>query len=344
MNDEQYMLRCLELASNGRNAVAPNPMVGAVVVHDGKIIGEGWHKKYGEAHAEVNAIHAVTNQSLLKKSTLYVNLEPCNHFGKTPPCSDLIVAMGIPKVVIGCRDSNPTVNGGGIDKLRAAGVEVIVGVLEAASKELNAAFFFSNQYKRPYVILKWAQSKNGTMGDLSHPNLAISNEASQQLVHRWRSESAAILVGTSTAAIDNPSLTVRNYSGPNPICVVIDLDLKLDLHLKIFNGTTPTLVFTRKQKNNAAHITYISLPGDENILDQVLHELHARKIQTLFVEGGSKLLQSFINKGLWNEARIFTSDKSVEGNVKSPQIRGKKIAESHLKNDTLVILLNEKTE
>ncbi len=250
------MQRCIELARNGLGSVAPNPMVGALVLHQGKIIGEGYHQKFGAAHAEVNAIHAVKNKSLLASATLYVSLEPCNHFGKTPPCTDLILQHKIPHVVIGTVDTNAAVAGDGIKKLKSAGVSVTIGILEAECKELNKRFFYFNKEKKPYVILKWAQTADGFIGDAAIPNLPISDAYSQQLVHKWRSEEAAILVGTNTAALDNPSLTVRNYAGKNPLRVIIDRKDKLTKKLHIFDQKVPSLVFTHVNKTSKINLDY----------------------------------------------------------------------------------------
>ncbi len=343
MNHERYMLRCIELASNGLGKVAPNPMVGAVVVHGEDIIGEGFHQKYGDAHAEVNAIKAVKDKTLLSNSTLYVSLEPCNHFGKTPPCTELILSSKIPRVFIGSKDSNSTVKGNGIEMLQNKGVEVIFGILEKECKELNKRFFYFNEHKRPYVILKWAQSADGFIGHELHGNHPISNEYSRQLVHKWRCEDAAILVGTTTAAIDNPNLTVRDYSGKNPLRLVIDWENKLASDLNLFDRKTPTLVFTRKAKKSLENLEYVEISASLNELDNILQVLAEKKVQSLLVEGGSKLLQSFIDTGNWNEARVFTSDIICSHGVKSPILRENQIACSTIKNDTLVVHKNDKS-
>lgn len=342
MNHEYYMQRCIELARNGLGSVAPNPMVGALVLHQGKILGEGYHQNFGAAHAEVNAIRAVKNKNLLADSTLYVSLEPCNHFGKTPPCTDLIVQHKIPHVIIGTVDTNAVVAGKGIKKLKDAGVTVATGILEEACTELNKRFFYFNKEKKPYVILKWAQSADGFMGDAAIPNMPISDAYSQQLAHKWRGEEAAILVGTTTAALDNPSLTVRNFAGKNPLRIVIDREDKLDKNLNLFDQSVATLVFTRSKKIDSLNLQYVLLPESCNELNYVLSYLAEHAVKSLFVEGGAKLLQAFIAAGLWNEARIFTSPKNLGEGIKAPLLKGKLISSSKLKNDTLVVLKNDK--
>ncbi len=336
------MQRCIELAQNGNGRVAPNPMVGAVIVHKGEIIGEGYHEQYGASHAEVNAVQSVKKKSLLQDSTLYVNLEPCNHFGKTPPCTDLILENKIPKVVIGCMDNNPLVSGKGIEKLRQHGVEVVSGVMEAACKELNKTFFYFNAVKLPFVILKWAQSKDGFIGNSSIGNLPISNSYSHQLVHKWRAETMAILVGTNTAAIDNPALTVRNYAGKNPVRVVLDKNNRLPESLQLFDGAAPTLVFTNKAGTSKKNLSYIETKNPDFNIHHLLTELAERKITSLLVEGGSAVLQSFIDQNFWNEARVFYSDKILNEGIAAPNISGTKISSTQIKNDTLVMLKNQK--
>lgn len=244
--DEAYIFRCLQLAKLGVGNVAPNPMVGAVLVYEERIIGEGWHQQFGKAHAEVNCIASVKDddKNLIEQSTLYVSLEPCAHFGKTPPCCDLIIQQRIPKVVIGCRDPFIKVNGNGIEKLKAANIEIITGVLENECKELNKPFFTFHQKSRPYIILKWAQTADNKIGFIENKRLLISNIITNRLVHKWRTESASILVGTNTAMIDNPALTNRYWNGKNPVRLIIDKQLKLSNDLKIFNNEAPTVILT----------------------------------------------------------------------------------------------------
>lgn len=340
MNHAEYMQRCLELAANGSGKVAPNPMVGAVIVHDSKIIGEGYHQGFGLAHAEVKAIESVKNKSLLSNSTLYVSLEPCNHFGKTPPCTELITKHRIPKVVIGSMDSNPLVSGEGIKFLKKSGIKVVSGILEKNCRDLNKRFYQFYENKHPYIILKWAQSMDGIIGQHQHPNLSISNEISRLLVHKWRSEESAIMVGTTTALLDNPALKVREFSGKNPLRIVLDKHLKLPSSLQLLDGTIPTLVFTSKKKKSTKNLEYIQFPKKVNELEFVLTSLYERKVLSLLVEGGATLLNSFIKQNLWHEARIFTSDKILSNGVNAPKLSGKITDTLQLKNDTLVVIKN----
>ena len=325
MEDEIYIRRCIQLAKNGQNNVAPNPMVGAVIVCDGRVIGEGYHVRYGEAHAEVNAIASVKDKSLLKRSTIYVSLEPCSHHGKTPPCADLIIEKEIPRVVVGCQDPFIEVAGRGIRKLREAGREVVVGVLEKECRELISHFITSNTLHRPYIILKWAESADGFLDiDRTDGTPAIlSTEETAMLVHKKRAEADAIMVGTRTAALDNPSLNVRNWYGKNPIRVVIDRHLTLNHSLHLFDEKTLTLVYTHKQHTDSDLIKYITLDKEKSILSQITYDLHQRKIQTLLVEGGSKLLQSFLNENLWDEIFVEKSQKQLFSGVNSPQVDSK---------------------
>jgi diaminohydroxyphosphoribosylaminopyrimidine deaminase/5-amino-6-(5-phosphoribosylamino)uracil reductase len=307
------MHRCLQLARMGAGHVAPNPMVGAVLVYNDRIIGEGYHQQYGQAHAEVNCIRAVSEQDKkwIGSSTLYVSLEPCAHYGKTPPCADLIIKNNIPTVVIACRDSYKEVAGKGIEKLKAAGIRVTVGVLKNEALELNKAFFTFHQKQRPYIILKWAQSSDKKIGGISEERIFISNEIVNHLVHQWRSEAAAILVGTNTALKDNPALTTRLVSGKNPVRLVIDRDLKLPQELQLFDGTVKTMVFNGQKDETGETISYFKT--DSNNIAQMLDILYRQQIQTVLVEGGATLLQSFIDAGLWDEARVITNSDLVIG-------------------------------
>jgi len=268
------MRRCLELAQNGAGFVAPNPMVGCVIVHERKIIGEGFHKKFGESHAEVNAISSVKDSSLLPYSTLFVNLEPCSHYGKTPPCSDLIIEKKIPEVVIGCLDSNPLVSGNGVMKLQKAGVTVQTGMLEKESRDLNKRFFTFHEKKRPYVILKWAQSSDAFIAPQNGERANISNEYSRTLVHRWRSEEAAIMIGTDTAMKDNPKLNARLWNNNNPLRIVIDRDLKLPPNLHLFDHSIPTLVITEKSKPHEDNLNFFQTDFSKDLLKNLLHHLY----------------------------------------------------------------------
>jgi diaminohydroxyphosphoribosylaminopyrimidine deaminase/5-amino-6-(5-phosphoribosylamino)uracil reductase len=340
-NREIFMKKCLELAKKGMGYVSSNPMVGCVVVFNDDIIGEGYHKNYGEAHAEANAISSVKDKSLLKDSTLYVNLEPCAHFGKTPPCSNLIIEHKIPKVVIGCIDSFSEVAGKGMSKIESAGVEVIVGILEKESRELNKRFFTFHEKKRPYIILKWAESIDGFIAPKNQtvPFWMTSNE-SKKLVHQWRSEEDAILVGRITAEKDNPSLTVREAEGNNPIRIVIDKDLKLSTDLNLFNTEAKTLIFNSIKSVEKDTNKFIKIDFN-NLIESILQELYKQNIQSVIIEGGSKTLQSFIDTNMWDEARIFTTNKTLAKGVKSPTIEGEIISEDKIGEDELEILCNE---
>jgi diaminohydroxyphosphoribosylaminopyrimidine deaminase / 5-amino-6-(5-phosphoribosylamino)uracil reductase len=322
------MHRCLELARLGDGHVAPNPMVGAVLVHidrntgEERIIGEGYHQRYGQAHAEVNCIAAVKedDRHLIAESTIYVSLEPCAHHGKTPPCADLIIRMGIPRVVVGCRDPFPLVNGKGIEKLLAAGVEVVVGVLEAACVALNKRFFTFNTLHRPYIVLKWAQSLDGFIAGVAG-RTHISNDYSNRLVHKWRSEEAAILVGTRTALLDDPALTVRLWTGPDPIRLVIDKELELPGTLRLFDGKVRTVVFNRLRHEEEGMVQYYQLADDSSLVHQVSVALHRLKIQSVLVEGGARLLQSFIDADCWDEARVITNGElQLPNGLPAPQL------------------------
>ena len=320
-NDEKYMMRCIQLAQNGKLGAAPNPIVGAVVVCDGRIIGEGYHAKCGEAHAEVNAINSVKDEALLHRSTLYVSLEPCAHYGKTPPCAKLIVSKGIPKVVIGCQDPFSKVAGKGIEILKQAGCEVVVGVLEKACQDLNKAFFTVQLKHRPFITLKWAQSADGFM-DVERNDgepVKLSSPLTQLIAHKRRAEHQAIIVGTQTARLDNPSLNVRDWCGPQPLRIVIDKDLTLPRHLHLFDGSQPTLVVTEKNETIAGAMT-LQVDFNQSILPQLMEELQRRNIQSLLVEGGSKLLQSFIDEGLWDEAYVEHCPQVLGHGILSPSL------------------------
>lgn len=325
MEEEKYMQRCIELAQNGLCNVPSNPMVGAVIVCDGRIIGEGYHIRCGEAHAEVNAIRSVKNESLLKRATIYVSLEPCSHHGKTPPCADLIIEKQIPRIVIGCQDPFTKVSGRGIQKLRNAGREVIVGVLESECRSLIQRFITFNTLRRPYIILKWAESADGFI-DVNrtegHP-VILSTPLTSMLVHKIRSESDAIMVGTRTAQLDDPSLTVRNWYGKNPVRVVLDKDLSLPHTLHLFKDNLPTLVFTSLKHPKEKYTEYITLDYKKDLLPQIMKELYNRNLQSLLIEGGTRLLQSFIDTGLWDEAFREKACKILYSGVKAPEIRNK---------------------
>ena len=330
------MQRCLQLAELASGDVAPNPMVGAVLVHEGTIIGEGYHKEYGKGHAEVNCLTSVKeeHQSLIPESTLYVSLEPCAHFGKTPPCADLIIAKKIPKVVVGCRDPFVEVNGKGIEKLRAAGVDVALGVLEEHCKALNKRFFTFHTLQRPFVTLKWAQTADGKIAMEDYSRVLISNEYSKRLVHKWRSEEMAIGVGTNTAFFDDPQLSTRHWPGNNPIRVVVDMNLRLPSTLQLFNGDTTTIVFNKLQHTlplekislvqlRETAVAYYQVTDDVSLVHQLLNGLYQLGIQSILVEGGTQLLQSFIDEALWDEARIISNENLLLGTgLPAPRLLG----------------------
>ena len=326
-NDERYMARCLELAACGRFGAAPNPMVGAVIVHNGKIIGEGYHRQCGGPHAEVNAVRSVEDERLLREATMYVSLEPCAHYGKTPPCADMIVEKGIPRVVIGCRDSFDQVDGKGIQKLRAAGVEVTVGVLEKKCLELNRAFFTYHGKRRPYITLKWAQSADGYIdksrsAEENDEAVRFSTDETAVRVHRLRALSDAILVGRRTAELDNPSLTTRLWPGNTPLRLVIDRKGALEKNLNLFDGTAKTVVFTEvfRDFEGRENIEQVRLDFGCDILPQMMEYLYEHKVQRLLVEGGTALLQSFIDNGLWDEAFVEEAPFELGSGVKAPNI------------------------
>ena len=343
---EAYMKRCLQLAAKGMGNVAPNPMVGCVIVYQDKIIGEGYHQKYGEAHAEVNAINAVEDKELLKNVTLYVNLEPCSHYGKTPPCADLIIEHKIPYVIIGSIDTNSLVAGKGIEKLAKAGTDVKIGVLEKECKELNKRFFTFYDKKRPYIILKWAQTKNGFIDNKRTEDnignaLQITNRESKILVHKWRSEEQAIMVGTNTTLLDNPQLTVREVNGKNPLRITIDKWLRIPKSYHLFDKSTPTLVFTAIDMLSENNLEYVKIDFDKDVIMQISNELYKRNIQSLIVEGGELLLKSFIESNCWDEARVFISDITIGRGVNAPILNGNPVSKENIKDDKLWIYYKE---
>lgn len=336
------MRRCITLARNGAGFVSPNPMVGAVVVCDDKIIGEGYHAKCGEAHAEVNAIASVRDKELLKRSTIYVSLEPCSHHGKTPPCAELIIKMQIPRVVVGSKDPFPQVAGRGIAMLRAAGIDVVEGVLKNECDELNKTFMHRHTANRPFVLLKWAQTADGYMDykrtseDKKKP-LILSNEESRRVVHKLRSQVDAIMVGTTTALLDNPSLSVRYWSGRNPVRIVLDQNLELPKDLHLFDGSITTLVINElKNDKEGTGLEYIRMDFSSNLLSQILSELQRRKIESLMVEGGCILLQSFIDEQLWDEARVEYAPFCIEDGVAAPVLNGIMKGEETIKSNRIV--------
>ncbi|WP_233862469.1 bifunctional diaminohydroxyphosphoribosylaminopyrimidine deaminase/5-amino-6-(5-phosphoribosylamino)uracil reductase RibD [Tenacibaculum piscium] len=360
--DEKYIKRCLQLAKNGIGTTRPNPSVGAVIVYQNKIIGEGFTSPYGGNHAEVNAINSVKekDKKLLKKATIYVTLEPCSHFGKTPPCADLIVKNQLSKVVIGCLDTNSLVAGKGIERLKNAGIKVTVGVLENQCKKHHKRFFTVQNKKRPYIILKWAETADGFIAPLKRNEqkpVWISNPYSQQIVHKIRSKEHAILVGTNTVIQDNPSLTVRSWSGNNPVRIILDKNLRIPLNVTVFDKKVKTIILTekrtKKQKEQAEVLSeekketiiyeYINF-SSKKIATQICDVLQKHKIQSVIIEGGTKTLQTFIDENIWDEAQIFIGEEiSFEKGVKAPKLSAEKIQlikKEHIKNDVLKIYTN----
>ena len=337
------MARCLELAKRGQGNVAPNPMVGAVLVHDNTIIGEGFHQKYGGPHAEVNCINDAlqTAPQLVASSTLYVSLEPCAHFGKTPPCADLIVKHKIPKVVIACRDSFAEVNGRGIEKLKDAGIEVVECIMHTEAIELNKRFFTFHSFKRPYIILKCAQTNDGYVASNDGKRLLITNEITNRLVHKWRSEEAGILVGVNTAIVDNPILDNRNWYGNAPVKIIIDPQLKYTHELKLFQQGEKTIILNRVKEEEDGRSQFIKIYSD-HILSESLKRLFEKNVQSILVEGGSYTLQSFIDAGIWDEARIITNTKLlISSGLSAPLLSGgEKTAEQFIFNDRIEFFKN----
>ena len=338
MSDQKYMARALELAVKGLGNVSPNPMVGCVIVKNDLILGEGYHMKYGGPHAEVNAVNAVKNQGQLAGAAVYVTLEPCSHFGKTPPCADLLIEKKVGRVVISQLDPNPLVAGKGAKKLKEAGIEVSMGVMEKEGEAINKRFFTSQLKRRPYVILKWAETADGFIARDDFTSKWISNPRARQLVHQWRAEEDAILVGTSTAMHDNPSLTVRDWTGPNPLRVVLDRNLKLDLKLSLFDGQVKTLVLNLKSEEMQNNVELVKLETMDPI--SILEALHARNIQSVIIEGGAQVLQSFVTSNLWDEARVFRSENKFGSGKLAPKLNGEKFRSEQILDNTLNTYLN----
>jgi diaminohydroxyphosphoribosylaminopyrimidine deaminase / 5-amino-6-(5-phosphoribosylamino)uracil reductase len=342
---EFYMKRCIELAKNGLGTTYPNPLVGSVIVHNGKIIGEGWHKKAGEPHAEVNAVNSVKDKSLLKEATIYVSLEPCSHFGKTPPCCDLIIVNKIPNVVIGTIDPFAKVAGNGIKKLVESGKNVTIGILEEECNELNKRFFTFHQKKRPYIILKWAETADGFIAPISKTEKSpvwITNSYSRQLAHKWRTEEQAILVGTSTVLEDNPKLDARDFKGNNPFRVVWDKSNKITEKFHVKNEVIPTFFLTEiKNLTEKQNIYYKNTIFDTLLAKRTLDVLYEENIQSVIVEGGSQTLQTFIDANLWDEARVFVSENTFNQGVIAPKLPKNRILTSLLiKKDQLKLFRN----
>lgn len=361
MKDEKYMLRALELSSLGLGRVSPNPVVGAVIVHNDVIIGEGYHMAYGEAHAEVNAIKSVKNIELLPQSTIYVTLEPCSHWGKTPPCADLIIEKKIKRVVVGVVDPNDKVCGNGIKKLKDAGIEVEIGVLKNECTEINAPFFTAQTKNRPHVILKWAQTSDGFIDierNVDIPVKWFTGPLCKTVVHKWRSQIDCIMVGRKTVELDDPELNVRSYFGRNPVRATIDGDLKLNPSYKIFNDAAKTILFTKSENielgktkfNHLKNVEIAPLDYTSNIPQQICNYLFNNKLNSLFIEGGKYLIDSFIKENLWDEARIFTADQTIEQIyqtdskiklVKAPTVAGVDEKSVNYQNCTLKVVKPE---
>jgi len=355
------MSRCIQLAKNGLGTTYPNPLVGCVIVHENNIIGEGWHYQSGLPHAEVNAINSIKNQTLLKEATIYVSLEPCSHFGKTPPCANLIIEKRIKNVVIGSVDPNPKVAGNGIKLLKNYGCNVIEGILEEECNQLNKRFFTFHQKKRPYIILKWAETNDGLIAPIKNNRLPhhdknvirndaapvwITNKNSRQLVHKWRAEEQSILVGTQTVIDDNPSLTTRDWQGKSPTRIVIDGNLRIPESALVFDESTKTIVITDKNSNidkrqNNKNLYFESIDFSKKIAQQICDIIYKHTIQSVIVEGGAKTLQTFIDANLWDEARVFTGNAILKEGIKAPLLKGTLISEEKINQDTLQILKND---
>jgi diaminohydroxyphosphoribosylaminopyrimidine deaminase/5-amino-6-(5-phosphoribosylamino)uracil reductase len=340
---EGYMHSCLELAVKGLGRVADNPMVGCVIAGENGVVGEGYHEKFGGPHAEINALNSVENKNSLKGTTLYVNLEPCSHHGKTPPCTDAIIASGIKKVVIGCLDPNAEVSGKGAEVLRKAGIEVTVGVLERECREVNKRFLTFHGKKRPFIILKWAQTSDGFIDrkrTAQESREKITQGEADMMVHLWRSQEQAIMVGTHTVVMDNPNLTTKKTGGSNPTRVILDKSLRIPTTSNIFDKAAPTIIFTEQKTGGNHGAEYITVNFDGALLPSMLQELYNKKIQSVIIEGGEKLLKSFIDKDLWDEAKVFYSAKTLGEGVKAPQFPFPSKGEIRMGDDTLTFYRN----
>lgn len=340
--NEQYMHEAILLAEKGLGKVQPNPLVAAIIVHQNQIIGKGYHQEYGKAHAEVNAIndvleHHANAEELLKNSSIYVTLEPCSHFGKTPPCADLIIKYQIPKVYISNIDPFQSVNGKGIEKLRKAGIEVITDVLKDEGYHLNRRFFTYHTLQRPYVILKWAESQDSFISIAENQRSNISGQAAKKLNHQWRSEEQSILVGTKTAIVDNPYLTVREIEGRNPVRIIIDKDLKLNTDLNIFNEDSKTIVFNSKKTAQEGNILFVEIDFYGLVPQFILYQLYLMEIQSIIIEGGAYTINEFLQFNLWDEARIFRSKTPLNKGLSAPKAMGKLISKTDLGDDELLI-------
>ncbi|CAM4350454.1 diaminohydroxyphosphoribosylaminopyrimidine deaminase [Pedobacter westerhofensis] len=347
MNDELFMKRCLELAEMGNGSVSPNPMVGCVIVSEGKIIGEGYHQQYGKAHAEVNAVNVVlaaygdSAAEMLRKSTVYVSLEPCAHFGKTPPCADLLIRHQVRKVVIGNRDPFPDVNGKGIEKLEAAGTEVVHGIMDHECRHLNRRFFTRIAEHRPYIILKWARTANGYFAPKNTTQQWISGPLAKKLVHKWRTEEDAVLVGRQTAFADNPRLSVREWTGKDPMRIVLDRKLQLPESINLYDAGAKTVILNELKTDVINNLHFISMEDMQYYLPQkIAYQLYLMDVQSIIIEGGANILNQFISAGLWDEARVFNSKNNWDTGIYSPQINGKITSVTEVDQDHLTIYEN----
>jgi diaminohydroxyphosphoribosylaminopyrimidine deaminase / 5-amino-6-(5-phosphoribosylamino)uracil reductase len=344
MESDTFMKRCLTLAQQAKGHTAPNPMVGAVLVHDDRIIGEGWHHYYGADHAEVNCLKNVTpaDKHLIPESTMYVNLEPCAHHGITPPCADRLVHEKVKKVVIANTDPFKKVSGKGVAILKAGGVEVETGICEQEGLWLNRRFFCFHSQRRPYIILKWAQTKDGFIAPLDRSRFQITGEESQKLVHKWRTEEAAIMVGHTTALKDDPQLTARHWQGHQPLRIVLDRNLHLPATHHIFDDAAATWIINDQREILSGNVHSVQLPFDSTLLPQLMNRLYEAHILSVIVEGGAKLLNSFISDGLWDEARVFTGDMKLSDGVAAPVLKDKISAFSTMTgNDELQVYVNK---
>lgn len=338
------MRRCIQLAKNGLGTTYPNPLVGSVIVYENKIIGEGWHRQSGMPHAEVNAINSVKNKQLLRNATIYINLEPCSHTGKTPPCANLIIEKQIKNVVIGCKDPNPKVAGNGIQLLKKSGLKVTCGILENECEHLNKRFFSFFLKKRPYIILKWAETLDGFISPNEKKEkkpVWISNKNSRQLVHQWRAEEQAILVGTQTVVEDNPSLNTRDWYGNSPICILMDKSLRISKDHKVYKNNSKTIVITEKQSKNKKNQFFESINFNSSIANQIGAILYSHGIQSVIIEGGAQTLQTFIDENLWDEARVFSGPITFNNGTKAPIVSGTTLTTTKIKQDILNLIIND---
>ena len=342
------MHRCLDLAQKASGKTAPNPMVGAVLVYNGTIIGEGYHKGYGQPHAEVNCLNSVSinNALFIKESVLYVSLEPCCHFGKTPPCTDVIISKNISHVIVGCRDSYEKVNGTGIEKLKEAGIKVETGILEKECRSVNRRFFCFQEKKRPYIILKWAQTADGFIDISGRNRTKISNEFTDRLVHKWRAEEAAIFVGTNTLIKDDPALTVRLWAGKNPVRIAIDNQGKVPESSKIFDKEALTIIMNKLKNEKNENLIFYARNENESFADAFVRCLNEFKLQSVLIEGGAKMLNTFLDLGLWDEVRVITNTEMIGGvGTKAPLLKNViSIREEMILGDRIAIYKNNKNE